>query len=119
MTRSTKSGRAPRRWRRWTEKDARCVLADWRRSGLSIHAFALERGLHPQRLLRWRQRLPTTIPAAAVPAIRFREILDSPRPELKDSGAAFEIVLRGGRVLRVPASFDPGALRRLLDVVDA
>jgi transposase-like protein len=46
--------------RRWREKDAREVLKEWRRSGLSARAFARALGLDPQRLLWWRRRLETT-----------------------------------------------------------
>ena len=43
--------------RRWGEKDARAVLKAWRRSGLSVHAFAHSVGLDAQRLFWWRKRL--------------------------------------------------------------
>jgi hypothetical protein len=48
----------------WTEADARHVLADWQRSGLTLEAFARSRGLVPQRLAWWRKRLRATRPDA-------------------------------------------------------
>lgn len=48
----------------WTEADARRVLADWERSGITLEAFARSRGLVPQRLAWWRKRLRTTRPKA-------------------------------------------------------
>ena len=43
--------------RSWTADEAREVLAAWAKSGESCAAFARRRGLVPQRLLWWRQRL--------------------------------------------------------------
>ncbi len=43
--------------RRWTEAEAREVVADLRSSGLTVEQFARRRGLDPQRLYRWRRRL--------------------------------------------------------------
>ena len=106
--------------RRWTAKDAQEALAAQARSGLTLRAFAAREGLDAQRLDRWRRRL------AAERAAPFVEI---PRPAIEAAiavaGAAdgprerFEIVLGSGRVVRVAASFDANALRRLLEVVDS
>lgn len=101
--------------RRWTPEEASDALAAWERSGLELTAFAIREGLDPQRLSRWRRRL-------AAPSPRFEEVLPA---EIIAADAAtrerterFEIVLTSGRVVRVSESFDPGALRRLLAVVD-
>jgi hypothetical protein len=64
---------APRR-PHWTEADARRVLADWERSDDSLEAFARSRGLVPQRLAWWRNRLRGPRPEASaaltlVPAV--------------------------------------------------
>lgn len=42
---------------RWSEHEARGVLAALRKSGLTLQRFARERGLVPQRLRSWRRRL--------------------------------------------------------------
>ena len=39
-----------RRWRQWKEPEARAVLADWARSGLSAAAFAKSRGFSEKRM---------------------------------------------------------------------
>lgn len=103
--------------RRWTEKEASEALAALGRSGLPLTTFAIQEGLSPQRLSRWRSRLG--------PAPMFEEI---PQSEIAsaihaDAGARsapgpFEIVMSSGRVVRVPASFDAAALVRLLAVVE-
>lgn len=105
--------------RRWTVAEAKEALAAQERSGLTLRAFALGEGVQPQRLERWRRRLAE---GAAPP---FEEIR---RPEVvadtQGTVAAivprerFEVVLRGGRVVRVPELFDANALLRLLEIVD-
>jgi hypothetical protein len=101
--------------RRWTPEEASDALAAWERSGLELTVFAIREGLDPQRLSRWRRRL-------AAPSPGFEEVIAS---EIIAADAAarekterFEIVLASGRVVRVSESFDSGALRRLLAVVD-
>jgi transposase-like protein len=101
--------------RRWTPEEASQALAALEQSGLELTAFAIREGLDPQRLSRWRRRLAASMPV-------FEEVITS---EVIAAGAAtherqerFEIVLASGRVVRVPESFDAGALRRLLAIVD-
>jgi transposase-like protein len=105
--------------RRWTADDARAALAAMARSGLGLSAFAIEAGLDPQRLTRWRRQLAAPSPPT------FEEVMSVVSPEILETDAVaqgsderFEIVLPSGRVVRVPASFEAGALRRLLAVVD-
>ena len=107
---------------RWSEAEAQQALAAWDQSGLELTAFAIGEGLDPQRIHLWRRRL------AAEGAPTFEEI--PPRAitaTLNPAAVAFvadvarerfEVVLSSGRVLRVPESFDPSALRRLLAVVE-
>jgi transposase-like protein len=51
------SDRSPFDRPRWTERDAREVLAALRRSGKPVSVFAAEHGLDPQRVYLWRRRL--------------------------------------------------------------
>jgi hypothetical protein len=104
--------------RRWTAEQAGQVLAALDRSGLKLTAFAIREGLDPQRLTRWRRQL-----AAAAPPM-FEEVVPEVAAAADHVVVAqaerehFEVVLASGRVVRVPASFDVGALRRLLAVVE-
>lgn len=105
--------------RRWTAEQAEQALAALNRSGLTLTAFAIREGLEPQRLSRWRRQLAV----AARPV--FEEVIPSVTSPAVDEGMAapsererFEVVLTSGRVVRVPASFDIGTLRRLLAVVE-
>jgi hypothetical protein len=99
---------------RWTEQDARIVLAALEQSGKPLRAFAEEHGLDPQRLYIWRRRV------AGGDNTTFRELIVRPSsaPSVRDAdGTPFEIVLSSGVVVRVPPSFDAAALARLLDVL--
>ncbi len=98
--------------RRWTEQDAREVLAAQESSGVGVAAFAAEHGLDPQRLYSWRRRV------AAGDRITFREVV-VPAAGVASQAAPFEVVLATGLVVRVPAMFDAVALGRLLEVVRA
>jgi hypothetical protein len=46
-----------RSWKQWKPAQARKVLEAWRSSGLSLSAYAQRRGVTPQRLSWWRERL--------------------------------------------------------------
>ena len=86
------------REQRWGAEEARRVLAVWRRSGLSLNAFAREHGFTAQRLGWWKQKFgeggaelarfvpvvvgPTTTSATASAAV----VLRSPR------GTAVEVL---------------------------
>lgn len=43
-----------RRWKRWTEAEARAALVELAQSGESEHAFARRKGISRQRLRYWR-----------------------------------------------------------------
>lgn len=105
---------------RWTAAKAKAMLAAARQSGLTLYGFATREGLDPQRLYWWRRRLRE---AVAARELTFEEV---PR-EVKRASVVrgdlpdverFEIVVRGGRVVRVGATFDGDALRRLLAVLE-
>jgi len=107
--------RKPNRRTRWTAERARQVLAELEGSEMSVGDFATERGLHPQRLYRWRRRMaietraPTRAPAFAEIRVRGHD---------REPGGRFEIELAGGRIVRVGPSFDAEALRRLVQLLE-
>src|SRR3954464_11595171 len=96
---------------RWTQDQARAVLAAQERSGKSVRAFAEEHGLDPQRLHAWRRRVAEGDP------ITFREVTVRPPTRVDAPLAAFELALPSSIVIRVPPAFDAAALARLLDVL--
>jgi hypothetical protein len=63
------SGRQ-RRWRQWSEAEARAALAELDGSGESAKRFASRKGVSTQRLAYWRKRLAdsgTTFVAVPLP----------------------------------------------------
>jgi hypothetical protein len=105
--------------RRWTAEEAGQALVAWEDSGLELTAFATGAGLDPQRLIRWRRRLATMGSPTFEEVLPCVALATVERDALRGVGRErFEVVLPSGRVVRVPESFDAGALRRLLAVVD-
>ena len=109
--------RSPFNRPRWTEEDAREVIAELQRAGQSVPVFAAERGVDPQRVYLWRRRLGGVIERAP-----FREVVvrrSHSQPMDGPQSPWFEIALGSRCVVRVPTSFDAAALRRLLEVLAA
>jgi transposase-like protein len=103
--------------RRWTEDDAREALADLEDSGLTPAAFAKQRGLDRQRLLRWRRVLGAPANALSFAEVPRHELVGTLAGRPEAHGGVFEIVLSVGQIVRVPPTFDASALRRLLAVL--
>lgn len=98
---------------RWTEADARIVLAALARSGQSVRDFAERHGVDPQRVYLWRRRV------AGGDRTTFHEVVVRAPPSTltEPQGSDFEIALTSGVTIRVPSSFDAAALTRLLEVL--
>jgi len=68
---------SPTSRRHWTETDARRVLDDWERTGGTLESFTRSRGLVPQRIAWWRNRLrdrQPAAPAALMSTNKFAEV---------------------------------------------
>ena len=115
--------------RYWREEHARVVLDAWKASGESMAAFARRHELTVQRLRWWKRWLmPTTtstldegdaFDAAFLPVhVVGREVATEP---IVDAGAVepLEVVVRGGRVIRVPDGFEPRTLARVVQTLEA
>ncbi len=102
--------------RRWRREEAREALEAHRRSGLSLVAFALRHSLEVKRLYRWRQSLKAARGVAPSAPVRFVRV--TVRPAQIDP-AGMEILLDGGRRIRVAAGFDPDVLASLVQVLES
>jgi hypothetical protein len=120
---------------------------EWRRSSLSVTDFARQHGFASSTWLKWRkilggdQATSTAVRASAAPgrSIPVMSPQAETRPHLDHCGAPvtfielpvlpesrsnvgygvpFEVGLRSGRRLQVPATFDPDALERLLSILE-
>lgn len=96
--------------RRWSEDDARVVLEAARRSGRTLGSFATSAGIEPQRLDRWSRVLGDRVDTTE--AVRFEEVVVR-----RAADADLELALASGHVIRLSASFDAEALRRVLAVL--
>jgi transposase-like protein len=96
--------RKEQQWRRW--------LVQFQHSGLSVRAFCARHGLSPQSFYAWRRQIRQR-DAAADPFVAVQLVAADEPARV----ASFEVVLAGGRTLRVPPGFDATALRQLLAVL--
>ena len=96
--------RKEQQWRRW--------IHQWEQSGLSVRAFCARHALSPPSFYAWRRALQQRDAAAAafVPVRVVRDEASAPARHI-------EIVLAGGRRVRVPSGFEPATLRQLLAVL--
>ena len=86
-------------------------MEGWRDSGQSKQAYCREHGLKPANLYRWCAKLgdgqrqgPRFIPVQL--------------PRLAGNGYAMELVLSGGRVLRIGADADPLQVSQLVQALE-
>jgi transposase-like protein len=101
------------------------MLRQWQGSGLSIRAFCRKHNLAEPSFYAWRRTLAERDPAARpvqqpTPSRRREQGRVSPLfvpLRVTASASVLEVVL-GGRVVRVPAGFDPATLRQLLAVLE-
>jgi hypothetical protein len=99
-----RDSRKEQQWRRW--------IGQWQQSGLSVRGFCARHGLAQPSFYAWRRQIQQRDAVAGT----FVAVQVVPDDELPPS--PFEIVLPGGRTLRVPRGFDANALRKLLAVLE-
>ena len=102
---------------RWSEHEARGVLAAWHKSGLSLERFAKERGFVPQRIRMWRDRLegkPTKAAPASTEAMALLPVQVAPQTR----GEPVAVYLRNGQVIRVGRGFDEDAFARVVAILE-
>lgn len=103
----------------------RGMIAAWGRSGLSQAEYCRRRRIQAVTFSWWKRRLSSDAPdadgrrkrrfgrtAVAAGFVEVRMPETGPR-------AAYEVVLSGGRMVRVPGDFDAEALGRLIAVLEA
>jgi transposase len=99
--------RDPRKEQLWRRR-----LQLWRDSGLSVQAFCDRHGLAAPSFYAWRRALKQRDAAATFVPVRVLPD-DEPAP-----AGGVEVVLAGGRRLRVTPGFDPATVRRLLALLE-
>jgi hypothetical protein len=97
--------RKEQQWRRW--------IGEWRTSGLGVRDFCDRRGLSEPVFYRWRRILEQR----AADSAAFLPVHIIPG-DLPTPIGALELVLSGGRTVRVAPGFDAATLRQLLAVLE-
>jgi hypothetical protein len=111
------------------ERSWRRLIQQWRRSEQTIRDFCVEHEVSEPSFFAWRRTIAerdrqrgrpgsnaggdgekTQDPPAFVP-LRVVSTVSTP------AGTPFEVVLRDGCIVRVPAGFDPTTLRQLLTIL--
>lgn len=105
--------------RRWRELDAREALDAHRADGGSLTAFARKSRLPLHRLRWWRKRLGRTPTSAGASAPRFLPVMLMGRPNSEPGYGGVEVVLTGGRRVRVDAQFDTPTLVRVVAALES
>ena len=117
--------------RRWGDAEKQAIVAEAAPPGTNISAVARRHGIKPSLLFRWRkmaQGAPETQSAGpAFLPVAVTNGKDAPSGELPPASDAavhclvdsrIEIELGNGRLVRVGAGVDIGALKRVLDLLD-
>jgi len=99
---------------KWTTADAREVFAAQAGSGLSVAAFTRRLGIGGARLGWWRTRVKLEPPAPAMLRVHVREEVAA-----VNGGTVVEVVVGGGRIVRVPRGFDAGELSRIVAALES
>jgi hypothetical protein len=101
---------------KWSEIEARGVLEAWRRSGLSLEAFARQRGLVTQRLHWWKAKLARAEKSLAVRTPALLPVTVS--PDTARRGEPVTVLLRTGHMLKVSHGFDEEAFARVVALLE-
>jgi hypothetical protein len=102
----------------------RTVLSECERSGLTQAAFCRQRGIKPVTFYWWKRRLMGAGEngrstrghrTAGGKGNRFVEVV------MGESlpGQVYEVLVSGGRVIRLPGDFDPDCVARLVAAVES
>jgi transposase len=114
----------PERRRRWTEAEKVRIVEESLSGEASVAAVARRHDVHPNQLHRWRRQARSGARGTAMVADGFSRVVvasdgGQPGASRSDAGAdvaLIEVVLRNGRVLRVP---DDAAAVRVAALADA
>lgn len=101
-----------------TEEEIAGILKDYRRSGLSLLAFARKQGLCYASLLRWRSRSATGAKRPVAGELEADPGFIPVQIQSERSGGDYVLSWPGGVSLKIPPQFQTDTLRRLLSVLE-
>jgi hypothetical protein len=94
-----------RQWRQW--------IREWQASRLTVREFCGRCGLEEHRFYTWRRELDRR-DTQAFPLVPVRIVPD----DVPAAGGALEVMLPGGRTIRVAPGFHAPTLRQLLALLE-
>jgi len=103
------------------EKEWRLIFVRWKQSGLSSRAFCERENVSRNLFYYWKRQIRVRDEAAAKAK---KPAKTKPRPvkfvplRVTPSPGFFEVALAAGRTVRVPSTFEPKALARLIAVLE-
>jgi hypothetical protein len=97
------------------EQQWRSRIEQWRRSGLSVRDFCSRQRLREPSFYAWRRLLRQRDDAAAAAFVAVEVTAEESAPA---GGGSLEVVVAGGRRVRVAPGFDAATLRQLLAVLE-
>jgi hypothetical protein len=100
----------PARERLWRNR-----LARWKGSDLKLSEFCDREGVTPTAFAHWRKEIAPRDARAAADPLSFVPVYVTPAV----TTAPLEVILAGGRVVRVPTGFDPVHLRAVVAALKA
>jgi len=113
MYRTANRASKARRWRRWSEAEAKAALSEWAASGQSATGFARRTGISAQRLAYWKKRLGRTGKMQFVAVA-----LPSSTAPLSTASQGVEIAVSGsGIVVRVREQMDVEYVAHLVEAI--
>lgn len=119
-----------RRRRSWSAEQKQAIVAEIDVGGATLSEVARRHGVHVNVLFRWRRELGQAMDmppddaaaATATPASRFVPVTlssQSTPASTPTRPGTIEIVLDGGRTVRVGSDVDTAALVRILEALEA
>jgi transposase len=120
----------PERRRRWTAAEKLRIVEECLASGAMASEVARRHGIHPNQLYNWRRqaRLNPVSGGPAVPAQKECRLVPiavaagceiaDPRRIAAAGAAVIELVLRNGRLLRLPEGVSPAPIADLADALE-
>ena len=115
--------------RSWSRQQKRAIIAEIDVGGATLSEVARRHGIHASLLIRWCRDLrslfehpPTEASAAAapsfIPVLLAAPMTPAPTVNVAAKPATIEIVLAGGRIVRVGADVDPTGLMRIIAALE-
>jgi transposase len=119
----------PERRRRWTPAEKARLVEESLAAGASVAEVARRHDVHPNLLHAWRRQTrtgtlvrghdPGMVSAAGFsPVVVASDVARAARSDAGADGAVIEVVLRNGRLLRVPEDAAPARVATLADVLE-